>query len=132
MKKYIGIKIVEAKEMTRGDYNKYRGWDIPENEDPTDKGYLVKYPDGYESWCPRKQFEEANRLFESPKDRVLVETQVTAERLNNLNIFMGSDSFIELGRKAKDLLYEQQRVMSKYVQILGQRLEYICKPFMHK
>lgn len=47
--------------MTRGDYNLYRGWKIPENENPADEGYLVKYPDGYESWCPKKQFEEANR-----------------------------------------------------------------------
>ena len=49
MDKYIGTKIIEAKSMNRGDYNKYRGWDIPENENPDDEGYLVKYSDGYES-----------------------------------------------------------------------------------
>ena len=59
MKNYIGIKKVEAKPMNRGDYNKYRGWTIPENENPADEGYLVKYPDGYESWSPKQQFEEA-------------------------------------------------------------------------
>lgn len=26
MKGYIGTKIIAAKEMNRGDYNKYRGW----------------------------------------------------------------------------------------------------------
>lgn len=31
MKKYVGTKIIEATEMNRGDYNKYRGWTIPEN-----------------------------------------------------------------------------------------------------
>ena len=61
MKKYVGAKRLEAKEMTRGEYNKYRGWTIPENENPDDEGYLVKYEDGYESWSPRKQFEEAYR-----------------------------------------------------------------------
>lgn len=61
MKKYIGVKQIQAKEMNRGDYNKYRGWTIPENENPADEGYLVKYPDGYESWSPKKQFEEAYR-----------------------------------------------------------------------
>ena len=45
--------------MTRGDYNRYRGWAIPENENPADEGYFVKYPDGYESWCPKAQFEAA-------------------------------------------------------------------------
>lgn len=63
MEKYLGVKVVEAETMDLGDYNKYRGWQIPDNEDPTTGGYLVKYPDGYESWCPKKQFEEANRLI---------------------------------------------------------------------
>lgn len=62
MKKYIGTKMLEAKQMTRGEYNKYRGWTIPENENPDDEGYLVKYSDGYESWSPKKQFEESYRL----------------------------------------------------------------------
>ena len=61
MKKYIGTKMIEAKPMNRGDYNKYRGWTIPEDENPADEGYFVKYSDGYESWSPKKQFEEAYR-----------------------------------------------------------------------
>lgn len=59
MKEFIGIKKIEAEPMTRGDYNKYRGWDIPKDENPEDEGYLVKYPDGYESWSPKNVFEEA-------------------------------------------------------------------------
>lgn len=65
MKKYVGTKMIEAKQMNRGAYNKYRGWQIPPDEDPEDEGYLVKYPDGYESWSPRKQFEEAYRECEN-------------------------------------------------------------------
>lgn len=61
MEKYIGTKMVEADPMNRGEYNAYRGWEIPEGEDPEDEGYLVKYSDGYESWSPKKQFEEAYR-----------------------------------------------------------------------
>lgn len=61
MKKYIGTKMIEAREMNRGDYNAYRGWQIPADENPKDEGYLVKYSDGYESWSPKKQFEEAYR-----------------------------------------------------------------------
>lgn len=64
MKKYIGTKIIEAKPMNRGEYNAYRGWQIPADENPADEGYLVKYSDNYESWSPKKQFEEAYRAFE--------------------------------------------------------------------
>ncbi len=59
--KYIGTKQIEAKPMTRGEYNQYRGWSIPADENPDDEGYLVKYNDGYISWSPKKQFEEAYR-----------------------------------------------------------------------
>lgn len=61
MKKYIGTKIIEAKPMTKGDYNMFRGWTIPENENPEDEGYLLQYPDGYISWSPKTVFEEAYR-----------------------------------------------------------------------
>lgn len=61
MKDYIGTKMIQAKPMTRGDYNKYRGWQIPADENPEDEGYLVKYKDGYESWSPKETFEEAYR-----------------------------------------------------------------------
>lgn len=47
MKQYIGTKIIKAKPMTRGEYNKLREWEIPENENPADEGYLVEYSDGY-------------------------------------------------------------------------------------
>ena len=61
MKQYIGAKVIEARPMNRGEYNEYRGWTIPANENPADEGYLVKYPDGYESWSPKAVFEEAYR-----------------------------------------------------------------------
>lgn len=62
MEKYIGTKTIEAEPMTRGDYNKYRGWTIPADENPDEEGYLVKYSDGYISWSPKKQFEEAYKI----------------------------------------------------------------------
>lgn len=67
MKKYVGTKVIEAENMSRGDYNQYRGWEIPENEDPRDEGYIVKYSDGYESWSPKKQFEESYREYDESK-----------------------------------------------------------------
>ncbi len=65
------------------------------------------------------------------KERLLAETRENAERLNKLNTFMAGDAFPKLPREDKDLLYEQQRVMSQYVQILGKRLERAGQTFDH-
>ncbi len=62
MKQYIGTKIIRAEPISRGDYNVYRGWQIPKDENPDDEGYLVKYRDDYESWSPKKIFEETYSL----------------------------------------------------------------------
>ena len=61
MKQYIGTKIIKAKPMSRGEYNIYRGWTIPVDEDPADEGYLVKYSDDYVSWSHKDVFEGAYR-----------------------------------------------------------------------
>lgn len=58
MQKYIGIKLVEAKPMTRGDYNDYRGWTVPADENPNDEGYLVKHSENYVSWIAKDEFEK--------------------------------------------------------------------------
>ena len=64
MEKYIGTKVITAKPMSRGEYNEYRGWKIPANENPDDEGYLVKYSDDYESWSPAEAFERSYRCFD--------------------------------------------------------------------
>lgn len=53
--------------MTRGQYNTYRDWITPADENPCDDGYLVEYLDGgkpndprhkgYISWTPKPQFD---------------------------------------------------------------------------
>jgi hypothetical protein len=74
MKKYTGTKTLMARPMTRGEYNTYRGWEIPADENPNDPGYLVEYelvegekqlhPDhkGYISWSPASVFEKSYRV----------------------------------------------------------------------
>ena len=64
MKKYIGTKVICAEPMNRGDYNKYRGWTIPADENPAYEGYLVKYSDDYVSWSPKDVFDRAYRAFD--------------------------------------------------------------------
>ena len=68
MNKYIGTKLIEAKEMNLGDYNKLKGWSIPEKENPEKEGYLVKYSDSYVSWSPKEVFEKAYlEVLDNPK-----------------------------------------------------------------
>ena len=69
--KHIGVKVINATPMTRAEYNTYRGWTLPADENGDDKGYLVEYLDGgkgnmpdragYVSWSPEEVFERAYR-----------------------------------------------------------------------
>ena len=69
MKQYIGVKLINAKPMTRAEYNTFRGWDLPANENGADEGFLVEYLDGgspntpeyagYVSWSPAEVFHNA-------------------------------------------------------------------------
>ena len=59
MKTYIGTKILNAKPMTRGDYNTLRGWTLPDNENGADEGYLTDNGAGHLQWQPKAVFEDA-------------------------------------------------------------------------
>lgn len=71
MNRYIGVKLINAKPMSREEYNELRGWTVPADENPDDAGYLVEYIDGgkanterfagYVSWSPKDVFERAYR-----------------------------------------------------------------------
>lgn len=71
MQTYIGTKLVRMQSMTRGEYNEFRGWTVPADENPEDEGYLVEYLDGgkpntphyagYVSWSPKAQADAAYR-----------------------------------------------------------------------
>lgn len=71
MDTFIGTKMVNAIPMTRAEYNDFRGWQLPADENGADEGYLVEYLDGgqpntaeyagYVSWSPKEQFDNAYR-----------------------------------------------------------------------
>ena len=65
MKTYIGTKILNAKPMTRGDYNTVRGWTLPDNENGADEGYLTDNGAGHVQWQPKDVFEDAFAPFEA-------------------------------------------------------------------
>ena len=82
-KEYIGIKLLKAQPMTRGDYNKKRGWTIPKDENPKDEGYIVQYSDGYVSWSPKETFEKSYTEVTEPEFR---KAEVTFERSGRFSV----------------------------------------------
>jgi len=62
MKKYIGVKLIEAEPENRGD----------------EPGYRVKYSDNYESWSPKHQFERAYFCLADGESNVITQEDVDA------------------------------------------------------
>lgn len=138
MQKYIGVKQVEAKPMTRGDYNNYRGWTVPKDENPNDEGYMVKYADDYVSWSPKETFEKSYHIVgvrplndtallmvsTDYKDRFLAEYFQLKTRIEGLKTMLqnwdnGKLSFIPTcPRSTYDL---QVEAMTKYLAVLEAR-----------
>jgi hypothetical protein len=81
MNKFIGVKLIEAEPMTRGDYNLFRGWTIPGDENPNDEGYLVRYSDSYVSWSPKSVFERAY-LEVTPNPRLKTNCSISQKMVN--------------------------------------------------
>lgn len=100
--KYLGVKLIEAEPLTRGEYNTYRGWGVPSDGGPTDPGYLVVYPDGYESWSPAKQFEEAYRKTDRLNFGLALEAAKKGGRITRCG-WNGRGMFVFLRKGAEDV-----------------------------
>ena len=137
VKTYIGTKVVHAVLMNRLDYNKFRGWELPLNEDGNDEGYLVQYTDGgatnvnrftgYVSWSPRAVFEGSYVVgIAQPKttvrSRLVKELAETSDRLEKLQVFCSSETFRGLPAIEQNDLRMQAATMSSLVPILQRRL----------
>lgn len=104
---YIGTKLIQAWEMTRGAYNAYRGWDMPENEAVSDEGYLVEYLDGgkpcdprhagYISWSPKEQFDAAYRQVDAMTFGLAIEAMKRGERVARAG-WNGAGQWVVLGQ----------------------------------
>lgn len=91
MQTYIGTKIVKLAPMTRAEYNAYRGWALPADENGTDEGYLVEYTDGgkpndarhegYISWSPKAQADAAYRPTDGMSFGLAIEAMKQKKRV---------------------------------------------------
>lgn len=103
METYIGVKTISAKPMGRLEYNNYRGWELPADEDGSDEGYLVEYHDGgttnhpdhsgYISWSPKAVFGRAYRLtqgmaFGQALEAIKQGSKIARKGWNGKNMFV--------------------------------------------
>lgn len=124
MAKFIGHISVIATAMSREEYNQYRGWALPANENGLDKGFLVNYEaTGHQAWMKDTDF---NKLF-NPADTFLdrledekAELDKKLEGLNKTLDVVAKPSFIS----DQQWIYmtRQQYTMRQYSQILAHRM----------
>lgn len=140
---YVGTKVVYALPMTRQEYNDFRGWVLPLDEDGNDAGFLVQYADGgkanvegfsgYLSWSPADVFDRAYIPVGSPRapstflDRLKAEHAQLQERCEKLAQFLTSEGFQGLPDTDRRLLQDQYEYMTCYMGVLVQRLGRLSK-----
>lgn len=135
----VGRKIVIGTPMTRGEYNSYRGWILPDDENGADAGYLVEYVNGgdsnhpghagYISWSPKaiyegSYFEVGDISAYSPADQEVfaehaelrIRHTVLDQQVNHSAVYNA------LPEDEQSLLNEQLYHQRSYLNILEQRL----------
>lgn len=132
MKKYEGKKQILATPMSRLEYNEYRGWQLPENENGSDEGFLVEYIDGgeanhpdhagYISWSPKVVFENAYNPIDTYAQRIQLEYAELSQKITKLQVFLESDDFPKLEYENQRLLQKQYTHMNEYLIILYTRM----------
>jgi hypothetical protein len=146
---YTGVKRIFATPMNRKEYNDYRGWELPADENGADEGYLVEYEQsqtspnvnhpnhkGYISWSPKDVFEESyistdvliNKTkafgeYEPHQQRVLDELKDLTKKSFDLSNFIKTEFFTErLDSEEQQRLKQQLIVMQTYESLLIQRI----------
>lgn len=139
---YQGTKRVYAQPMNRGEYNAYRNWEVPTDENPADEGYLVEYVDGgrsndprhagYISWSPKDVFERAYKPVSQQPDpysdlppyqqRVIAEKAELDERIEKLDAFLVTTTFHGLPASERNRLMFQGSAMRIYSRVLADRI----------
>ena len=132
MKQYQMHNTVTADPMTRGEYNALCGRTVPAGGNPDDAGFLVVNPsvsernlagyDGYVSWLPQEAFAELYREADTWEQRLKIEVDELAEKIDKLSAFIDGDSFDKLPKEQRNMLSQQLIFMSAYAEVLKNRL----------
>ena len=143
MKKFIGITVVVASAMNRLEYNKYRGWELPSDENGEDEGYLVEdlnadsnhvNHNGHISWKQKeeieKNFVEENLIVDivlenlAPhQQRVVDELSELMDKAEKLTLFINENKFFKILPEAEqERMKLQLSTMECYASILVARI----------
>lgn len=135
---YEGTKQLRARPMNKLGYCNYRGWTVPEDEDPYENGYLVEYEDGgkpnhpdhkgYISWSPADVFERTYVAMDDGRaphiQRMAAELNQLAERTAKLEAFIDSNPiYVRLPEVKRELMRVQLSAMMTYRDTLAFRLK---------
>lgn len=129
MELYVGTKILEATEKTLGEYNTFRGWEMPADEDPATPGYLVRYDNGHVSWSPKNVFETSyinlgvvDGTIEPHVVRMLGELAVLHDNFIKLRNFIGTERYVVLSGAEKVDMGVQHKAMQTHLEMLRRRI----------
>lgn len=133
MKKYTGTVLVMATPMSLGEYNVYRSWDLPADEDPNEEGYLVEdttvgtEPNdnrhaGYITWIPKNLFNTAYKPTGTPHERVVVEQAKLQADIDALDAMLSKDRPDFISWNQWEQMTFQLEHMMQYNRILQNRL----------
>lgn len=137
---YVGTKVIFATNMSRGEYNTYRGWTVPADENPDDEGYLVEYKDGgapndtrhagYITWSPKNAFDSAYRPTAAMTFGLALEAAqkgyvVTRPGLGVNVVFM---SGMEL--PSYNTLGTDRKVNDRTAKFIGKDTPFFSKPYL--
>lgn len=105
MRQYIGTKIIEAEPANRIDGKIFSIYDMCPAGAVVERGYKVRYPDGYESWSPKGVFEEAYRPTDCMSFGLAIEAMKKGKKVarrgwNGKGMFLFLGTGIELHTEA--------------------------------
>lgn len=96
MKKYIGMKIIEAVPAIRKGCRVYeKDQPITKSMAPDEDGYKIYYPDGYEFFSPKVVFEEAYRPIDGMNFGLAIEAMKKGKKCRRAG-WNGKNQHIEL------------------------------------
>ena len=124
MKKYLGVKLIEAEPMNLGDYNKFKGWPMPNDEDPLREGFKVKYSDDYISWSPKEAFEESYREISGLTFGLAIEALKKGFKVAR-NGWNGKSQYIELAEKISYINSKGELINSEHNAIGNKAIAFV-------
>lgn len=124
MKKYIGTRNVEAEPMTMGEAFEREllhkgGYNVSKKDN---KGYHIKYDNGYESWLPAEAFENTYKSVDTPLDRVFLEEVEVSDRFYKLYSYLNCDKRPRLDDISRAMLDAKCDLLYDYKELLRQRV----------